>query len=239
MLTLVTATRCTSQDFLTQTLLGRCLPRLGQFEPFGLKLFSGNSLPLAQVYNQAIEEAQPDEILVFLHDDVRLDDWMLAQRLREALQAFDVVGVAGNRRRQPGQMTWYLQPMADTPEGVPDWRHTVLDREFLSGAIAHASRTAPATLSVYGPSPSPVCLLDGVLMAARASTLQASGVRFDPQLAFHFYDLDFCRSAQAAGLKLGTWPIAITHQSLGGSVHSPAWLQARARYAQKWGEPCL
>ena len=76
-------------------------------------------------------------------------------------------------------------------------------------------------------------------MAARASTLQSSGVRFDPQLDFHFYDLDFCRSAEIANLKLGTWPIAITHQSSGGSVHSDAWLRARAFYLKKWQEPSL
>lgn len=236
MLTLVCATRLSVHDFHQQTLLGRCLPRLGEFEQFGLKLFSGNRSPLAQAYNQAIDEAQPDDVLVFVHDDVHLDDWLLAQRLREALQTFDVVGVAGNRRRQPGQMTWYLQPMTDTAEGVPDWSRTVHDQEFLSGAIAHGDWPEQTQLTVYGPSPRPVCLLDGVFLVARASTLQASGVRFDPQLDFHFYDLDFCRSAEAAHLKLGTWPIAISHQSPGGSVHSPAWLQARARYAQKWSE---
>ena len=139
MLTIVCATRVSAQDFHQQTLLGRCLPRLGEFEPLGLKLFSGNRSPLALAYNQAIDDARPDDVLMFVHDDVHLDDWMLTQRLREAFQLFDVVGVAGNRRRQQNQMTWYLQPFGDTVNGLPDWSQTVLDREFLSGAIAHGS----------------------------------------------------------------------------------------------------
>lgn len=50
-------------------------------------------------------------------------------------------------------------------------------------------------------------------------------VRFDPALGFHLYDLDFCRSAIEARLKIGTWQIANTHASDGGSVQSGAWAQ--------------
>jgi GT2 family glycosyltransferase len=234
-LTLVCATRCTHEAFAQQTLLGACLSRLGDFSPFGLLLSHGHQAPLAELYNQAIDKAAPDDVLVFVHDDVHIDDWMLAARLREALQQFDVVGVAGTRRRQPGQWAWYLQPLQDTPEGVPDWSSSVRDTEFLSGAVAHGNPGQRNHITFFGPSPSEVCLLDGVLLAARAWKLQQHGVRFDPALAFHFYDLDFCRTAQAAGLRLGTWPLAITHQSGGGSIHSPAWLQARERYVGKWG----
>ena len=102
-----------------------------------------------------------------------------------------------------------------------------------------SSSTAPgaSAVSYYGPSPRPVRLLDGLFLAARAGTLQRSGVRFDPALGFHFYDLDFCRAAEAAGLSLGTWPIALTHASTGASIRSPAWAQAAALYQRKWQEP--
>ena len=233
MLTLVCATRASLQAFPEQTLLGRCLPRLGQFMPFGLKLFPENTRPLGECYNAALDEAGPDDVLVFVHDDVQIDDWMLGQRLSEALGVFDVVGVAGNRRRQPGQLTWYLQPPAPTAQGTTEapW-----DNEFLSGAISHAPTQPdrPKAVSLYGPSPAPVALLDGVLIAARVDRLRASGVRFDAALGFHFYDLDFCRTASAAGLKIGTWPMAITHASEGASIQSQAWAQSRKLYFKKW-----
>ena len=225
MLTLVSATRLSEQAFYRVSLLGPCLPRLGEFGPVALRLAHGNTRPLAEVYNEAIEEAAPDDVLVFVHDDVRVDDWMLSQRLQEALQHFDVVGVAGNTRVQHRQVTWYLQP--EQP-GVPSpWDH-----EYLTGAIGHGSPRSRITM--YGPSPQPARLLDGVFLAARASVLKQSGVRFDPALAFHFYDLDFCLQAHAAGLRLGTWPIALTHASGGESISSELWADARVLFLEKW-----
>jgi GT2 family glycosyltransferase len=58
-------------------------------------------------------------------------------------------------------------------------------------------------------------ILDDVLLAIRKSVLMEHDLRFDMRFDFHFYDLDFCREARESGLTLGTWPIAITHQSGG------------------------
>lgn len=227
MMVLVTATRLDKAQFDAQTLLGRCLPRLGQFQPLALRLSPCNTRPLGEVYNSAIEQAQPDDVLVFVHDDVHLDDWMLAVRLQQALRVYDVVGVAGNDRVQPGQPTWYLAP--GPGPGAP-----AFDHPHLSGAIAHVSASGQSQVTVYGPSPRPVRLLDGVFLAASAGRLQQSGVRFDPELGFHFYDLDFCLSTHQAGLSLGTWPIALTHQSGGESIRSQAWRGARLKFERKW-----
>lgn len=230
MLVLVTATRVSQAAFATETRLGRCLERLSGFMPFALRLFPENTQPLGACYNTALDEAGANDVLVFIHDDVHIDDWMLGQRLSEALRYFDVVGVAGNKRCQPGQVTWYLQPPSDDATSLA-W-----DTEYLSGAIMHDPGTpgAEARISNYGQTPSTVQLLDGVLLAVRMDRVRAAGVRFDAALAFHFYDLDFCRTSQAAGLKLGTWPIAITHTSRGESVHSAAWAQSRDLYLKKW-----
>ena len=237
MLTLVCATRASVRDFPQKTLLGPCLPRLGEFMTFGLQLFAENTRPLGECYNAAIDAAADGDVLVFLHDDVCVDDWMLGQRLQEALATFDGVGVAGNRRHQPGQTTWHLQPLDPASRGKVHDLQAPWDSAHLSGAVWHgpSSPGLSGAMSLYGPSPAAVVLLDGVLIAARADRLRASRVRFDPSLGFHFYDLDFCRSAIAAGLKMGTWPIAITHASSGGSAHSPAWDHSRQLYLRKWG----
>ena len=67
-----------------------------------------------------------------------------------------------------------------------------------------------------------------MFLAARASTLhQYPTVRFDPNLSFHFYDLDFCRSAKKVGLSLGVWPIPLIHKS-GGNTNSAGWRNATA-----------
>jgi hypothetical protein len=60
-------------------------------------------------------------------------------------------------------------------------------------------------------------------------------VCFDPRFKFHFYDLDFCRSCEQAGLRMGTWPIALMHGSA-GSFATPAWQCAYELYLAKWKE---
>jgi hypothetical protein len=235
MLTIVCASRATRAEFQQHALLAASLARLGRKGRCRLRLHASNTAALAQAYNEAIAQADPDEVLVFVHDDVHVDDWHATQRLEEALAHFDIVGVAGNTRRVPGQLAWYLQP--PYPDEAGGWRHDRWDHGHLSGAVAHGASPAAARVSWYGPAPQPVRLLDGLFLAARAGTLQRSGVRFDAALGFHFYDLDFCRSAEAAGLTLGTWPIALTHASTGASIRSAAWARSSALYRSKWAEP--
>jgi GT2 family glycosyltransferase len=78
-------------------------------------------------------------------------------------------------------------------------------------------------------------LLDGVFLAARKSALLGNEVLFDSRFDFHFYDLDFCRSARQRGLRLGTWPICLTHQSK-GAFDSERWIEKYHAYIAKWGD---
>jgi len=219
---LVSASRADAAGF-GRTLLGRslALPAQRGWQP---QLALANVRPLAEAYNRALEAADPAALILFCHDDVWLGEQPLAPLLAEALEVFDLVGVAGNGRRLAGQVCWWLRP------GDGAWDHP-----HLVGAIRHGD-DRHSTAAHYGPSPAPAVLLDGVALAARAGVLQAAGVRFDPQLAFHFYDLDVCRCAEAASLRLGVWPLPLVHAS-GGAAGSPAWQQALERYRQKWGEP--
>ena len=79
-------------------------------------------------------------------------------------------------------------------------------------------------------------LLDGVLIAARVSSLLDAGVRFDERFDFHFYDLDFSRQANAAGLAVGTWQISATHVSV-GNYKTDGWIRGREVYRDKWQAP--
>lgn len=111
------------------------------------------------------------------------------------------------------------------------------DSENLSGIVCHG--VSPfGQPSLYGSIPARVQLLDGVLIAARISSLLDAGVRFDERFNFHFYDLDFSRQANAAGLTVSTWPVSITHTS-GGSFGSSAWNRGLELYRNKWQNPEL
>ena len=114
------------------------------------------------------------------------------------------------------------------PDGELRWD----DGANLSGAIAHGAMPFGPVVN-YGPAGR--CeLLDGVLLAARQLRLADAGVLFDPALRFHLYDLDFCRTARAKGLSLGSWPLAITHQS-GGAFGGSEWEQMYFPVPRKMG----
>ena len=222
-LLLVAATRLEPKAFWQDSLLGRslALPAHAGLEHC---LSFANQEPLAHTYNRGLEQAPEEAIVVFCHDDLWLGDQPLGPPLAEALERFDLVGVAGNSRRLPGQQAWWLQ--ADGS----GWDHP-----HLVGRLQHGTPEAAAP-QVYGPSPAPAALLDGVVLAGRAAVLRRAGLAFDPTFPFHFYDLDLCRSAEQAGLRLGVWPLPLIHAS-GGNAFTPAWKAALLLYRRKWEPP--
>jgi Glycosyltransferase like family len=222
---IVCATRADREGFFSSTALGKSLTL---YRPPGVevRLFPRNEQGLPAVYNTAIAESAREPVaLLFIHDDVHLCDFHWPERLREALSAFDVVGLAGNRRRVPGQPGW----------GIIDERFTQDKPANLSGAVSHGQGFPPRSVDVFGPSRQKVVLLDGLFIAVRSQALQAKSLRFDERFDFHFYDLDFCRQAERSGLAMGTWPIAVVHESPGGYT-SDGWRQGYDRYIEKWGD---
>jgi GT2 family glycosyltransferase len=214
---IVSATKCGPKEF-EQTALAQSLKRLGHDGRVAFHVAFSNSAGLPEVYNRHIEESMHD-ILVFVHDDVWIDDCFLPVRVIEALEAYQVIGLAGNTRLINTHVAWH--------QGERGWDHP-----HLSGSVAHGAGPF-GKVSRYGDCPQACELLDGVFLAARRSVLRENGVAFDTRFSFHFYDLDFCRTARQKGLLIGTWPIAITHRS-GGSFGSVEWTQALAVYKDKW-----
>jgi GT2 family glycosyltransferase len=225
---IVCATRGSRQQFMDSTALGRSLKPYSYIETaesVQLQLFENNALGLSAVYNAAIQFAhQNPAILVFVHDDVWLSDFFFHQRIYEALEKFDVIGLAGNRRRVQRQPTW----ASTTTEFQWDVGH-------LSGTIGHGKGLPTDAVSVYGPAGVECKLLDGLMLIAHSAKLVANDVRFDERFKFHFYDLDFCRQAEIRGLRMGTWPLSVVHE---GSTPfgTPDWQAGYERYLQKYGE---
>lgn len=231
-LLIVTATRTPAKHFYTQTALGRSinvLRRLG----LTVKIMANceNQSPLADVFNQSIKSEFAGHLVIFAHDDIELHDWHLGFHLSEALKHFDVIGVSGCKNSTNGQPGWAF------PRKIGEWAN----KKNLLGCIGHDTLNSKqglrklSLLSRFGESIGKASLLDGVFIAARMDTLLVSQLRFDRNFAFHFYDLDFCRSATAKGMTLGVWPLAMTHQS-GGNFSSPEWQEAYSRYLEKWGD---
>lgn len=224
MIDLVCATRLTAEEFWGRAALGLSLRRLAHDDRLKARVFFENRRGLPALYNERIQAEDAAPVLAFIHDDVWLDDHFFFEHVTSGVIAFDVVGVAGNRRRAPGQPSWAF------PSTEFKWD----ERANLSGVVSHGPSPF-GQISAFGPVPAACELLDGVLLAARRDVLRQHQVGFDERFDFHFYDMDFCRSARVAGLRLATWPIGITHQSEGG-FGSNAWLDNYKRYLAKWGD---
>jgi protein O-GlcNAc transferase len=224
-LLVVCATRKSETDFWKKSALGNSLKIWLSNPLIKPSIAFENTSGLSTIYNMQIRSANTGDALLFVHDDVWLDDPQWIDKVLHAINRYDIVGVAGNTRICKDQPAWLVSKLE--PDRF-DWDHP-----HLSGSISHGERANGVTVS-YGLSPAKCQLLDGVFLAARARTLQSAKVEFDEQFQFHFYDLDLCRSARRVGLSLGTWPIALTHQSQ-GSFLRPPWNAVYQQYRQKWG----
>ncbi len=222
MIEIVCATRFSEDDFWHKSATGMSMRRLAADQRMRAHLAFENTHGLPDLYNARIQQQNDQSVLVFMHDDIWIDDFYFFSRVLEALNTFHVVGVAGNRRRVPGQPAW----------GFPDMNFNRDGPEFLSGAVAHGPNPFGA-VTYYGTVPAECELMDGLFLAARKDVLQQNEVYFDPRFDFHFYDLDFCRTARQKGLRLGTWPICLTHQSVGNYRTEP-WQKAYETYIDKW-----
>jgi GT2 family glycosyltransferase len=224
MIDIVSATRLPEAAFWEESALGRSLRRFhydGRLKPH---VAYENRRGLPEVYNARLLAPDAGDIQVFIHDDVWIDDIFFADHLLMGLAHADVLGVAGSRRRVPFQPCWH-QVIAGK-EIV--WE----DQAYLSGSIAHGDGPF-GVISHYGHTPAECELLDGLLLAVRTRTARERECLFDARFAFHFYDMDFCRTARRRDLKLSTWPISVTHQS-GGGFFSEPWKAAMREYFAKW-----
>src|SRR5882762_9143567 len=102
MIEIVSATRHPEETFRTRSPLGLSLSRLEFDKRLEARIFFENRTGLGEIYNFRIKSDSAHDILIFVHDDVWIEDFFLADHILEGLEQFDVIGVAGNRRRVPG-----------------------------------------------------------------------------------------------------------------------------------------
>jgi GT2 family glycosyltransferase len=180
-----------------------------------------NRKGLSTCYNRILDEnAGRDEVVIFVHDDVTIGDLFLQEKMAEAFaqKNYAIAGLAGTSdfKIHPdlGAISW-LQPPP----------------EALSGAVEHYMSDGSTIMTVYGPTPKRCVALDGLFLAIDLEKI--GHVRFEEQLAFHFYDLDFCLTAHQAGLILGTINVYVTHRS-GGDFSSQSFKEAQTTFRAKW-----
>ncbi len=173
-------------------------------------------------YTKAGKEST-DDILVFLHDDVRIMSNSslreeLVMRMQHPMTGF--VGVAGTARLGRSGRWW-------DPE----------NRAALSGLVFHPVNPeqpdGPYGFSVYGPYRR-VAVLDGVFLACRKDVFDSLEGFHMPYLKqvpgedlktreFDFYDIDTTFRATLEGYVNWTVPILLKHSSPGQTEGRNSW----------------
>lgn len=224
----VVATRETQENFFTKTATGRSLA-LFNFLNIDIQLFPENKQGLPKVYNTIIDECNDDPcILIFAHDDIHILDYHWINRIEKLLDTFQVLGLAGNKKRTPYQPCWYLKHIEDNQFAYDDISNT-------SGIIGHGNDFFPESIENYGPPCQQVETLDGLFITCKSNTLNNNNIRFDEIFDFHFYDMDFCRQLEEKKIKMGTVDISVIHRSR-GEINTPEWLNAMKKYFKKWND---
>ena len=222
---IVVATRKSADDFFKHSATGKSILRFQHYDA-DLQLFPNNTVGLPEIYNKIIEESLNTKTnIIFMHDDIHILDTNWIEKTNDALQNFPIIGIAGNKYRHPRQPSWFFRNENFEKDNADN----------LSGIVAHGKDLNSMSVSYYGPPRQQVKIIDGLYIGITSEAASENGLRFDTRFAFHFYDLDLCRSAQALGIKIGTWDISLMHES-GGAFNSEDWTKAKNTYFQKWSD---
>ena len=88
---IISATRLTENEFWKTSALGLSLQRLKHDQRILPRITFENKRGLPQIYNEGIEKANLEHALIFIHDDVWIDDFFFSQRIQDGLNQFDII----------------------------------------------------------------------------------------------------------------------------------------------------
>lgn len=191
-------------------------------------VFFSNVSGLSSCYNRAIDEIRRVEIeipkfIVFVHDDITLNDCFFFDKVINS--KFDVIGAVGG-------CYWGI-PSGFPIDAKPLIWTTATCGKGASGFMNHDLKNGYFLPSSYGVAPQQTATLDGSIIIFTRKAIE-SGLRWDEQFNFHWYDMDICFSAHRLGLKVGTANLLLTHESVGGSVVQPEFLDSQRKFISKW-----
>ena len=174
---------------------------------------------LPKIYNKFLTEENRNKHLIFVHDDVLIEDLFWKEKLDIAFEKYDIIGLAGSKK-------------CDLSSDIPAW-HLMCERNNLVGEVSH-SKDKQNWTTVFGPSDSRALILDGLFIAAKVSKLLDTNTKFDEDITFHHYDMTFSLNANKNKLKMGVYPVKVTHYGLGDSMNSDQWRQSSILFKQKY-----
>lgn len=200
--------------------------------PLSLEIVSENNKGLSEVYNKYITKEYSGYYVCFIHDDVKITDLEVFQKLQKAHQKSEIVGVAGATKVEvPFTLNrptlWHI--LSVIPEGPNG-----MAKKHQSGYVTHIDREGKQWTSNFGKTPEFCRLIDGLFMSFDVDKCVKYGFSFDERFTFHHYDLSACLIAAKCGLNIITYPINTQHRSE-GDFRNEAWKQSHIKFVQVYG----
>lgn len=208
----VVATQNNQENFKKNSPICLFLDKTGNFS--NSTILYENKIGLTKIYNSFITRENQDKKIIFVHDDVLIDDVFLFEKLDVAFEKYDIVGLAGTKKCD------ITKP--------PAW-HLMSERQDHVGEVAHSKDKVHWT-TVFGPTDSRALIIDGLFIAVSVKRLLETNTRFDENFEFHHYDITFCLNANKNKLKIGVYPIKVTHFGLGDSMNTEEWMQSSLKF---------
>jgi hypothetical protein len=210
---IVVATELNQQEFLEKSAIAISLDKFGMTGT--ADIVYENKEGLSKLYNKYIIEENRGYKIIFVHDDVIIEDLFLFDKLDLAFEKFDVVGLAGAKQ-------------CNLATDVPAW-HMMAQRESFVGEVAHSHKGRQWT-TVFGETPSRALVIDGLFIAVDVNKLLDTNTKFIEEFEFHHYDIAFCLKANENKVKIGVYPIKVVHFGLGDSMNTPEWKASAEKF---------
>ena len=190
------------------------------------RIFYDNSAGMSECYNKALDEivddiSYPIAAVIFIHDDVLINDMFIFEKLFNEFENYDIVGVAGSKKFSISTL-----PVCWHASSKDSW----------GGFVCHpiANDSTKLQSNYFGPAPTIAAVVDGLFIAFNKTAIN-SKLRFDVQFEFDFYDADICLTAQKKHqLKVGISPIILTHKSHGNGINSDRYRETQEKFISKW-----
>ena len=197
---------------------------LSKIKDIDIAYNSNNKIGLSTNYNTILEKHSDNyDYIIFIHDDVYVDDLSVCEKLHTAHMEYDIVGLAGGinpRITEPA--LWHIMCGG-------------FNSTDLRGAVAHTFQEKTIIMTSFGPTPSRVALLDGLFISVNTKKIKEVNWKFNENYTFHHYDIASSIDANKKKLKLGVTPIWVIHKSPGLlDPNSSVFLNSQKKFIQEY-----
>lgn len=215
-LLIVTCTKAkTDKEFETRPIFQSLKKQYESNTNIEFHIFKDNKRGLSTCYNEILaDQNHKDKTVLFVHDDVVLEDIFLYEKLIDS--PYSITGLAGAKtfNKSLDKLAWHLAS----------------DRSSFVGEVAHVNKDKGMWTTVFGPTNSRVLVLDGLFFSCKVKDLKEKDLTFDANFNFHFYDLAFCLRANEKKVTCGVLPIRVVHYGLGDSMLSSDWESSNQKF---------